>query len=163
LDDRISVLASKDYENIRLLIIGALTMAFEKINFKKAVNEFQVLDMAEAIIDEADQDKLSMEDLILFLQGIVRGKYEISRDTIDTGKFLEYFEKYYRQPRHEALLEYRYNKHLELKGTGSAERSYKEDPLDEHFSRLGGALSELRESMRDLRKENNTLTQAKDL
>jgi len=156
LEDRICMLAGKDYGNIRLLIIGAITMAFEKINFKKGVNEFQVLDMAEAVIDESEQDNLSMEDLILFLQGMVRNKYAFSRDSIDTGRFLECFEQY-REERHSALKEYQYNKHLELKGLGSSERSYKEDPLDEHFSQLGNTLHNLKESLRDVKSENKKL------
>lgn len=155
-EDRIAVMAKNDFNSVNLLIIGALTMAFEKINFKKSVNEFQVLDMAEAIIDEAEQDNLSMEDLLLFLQGMVRGKYQFSKDSIDTGRFLETFEQY-RQERYEALLQYRENKHLELKGLGSSERSYKEDPLDEHFARLGNTINGLKESLKEVRKENQNL------
>lgn len=162
IEERIPILAKKDFGKINLLIIGALTMAFESLNLKRGLNEIQILDLSEAIIDESEEDNLALEDIMLFLQNLVRGKYEISFENMNVPKFMEIFE-IYRQERHEKLLEYKENKHLELKGLGSSERSYREDPLDEHFSKLGGAISELRESMRDLKKENNILTQAKDL
>ncbi len=154
--DRIYELAKRDYNRINMLIIGALTMAFEAINFKRSVNELQVLAISEAIIEEAEQDNLSLEDVLLFLQGLVRGKYSFSRENMDIGRFFECFEEY-RQERHESVLLLRENQHLQFKSLGDATRTAKEDPLSEHFSKMADTLHGLKDSLRETKREYQKL------
>lgn len=160
-DERLPVMAKEDFKRTNMLIIGALTMAFESMNQKRGMNEFQILTLAEDIIDTSTEDNLSFQDLILFLQNLVRGKYKIAYESFDIPKFMELFE-IYRQERHSELLRYRENEHLQFKGMGSAERSAKSEPLSEHFSKLGNTLHELKSQLRDERKENHVLKQAKE-
>ena len=76
---------------------------------------------------------------------MVRGKYgDISE--ISVAKFMNLFDKY-RDLRTQAIQEYRENEHLQYKGMGDANRICREDPLAEHFSRMSGAFSELRETI----------------
>lgn len=158
LNERLPALAAKDFTRLNLVIIGALTMAFEAMNLKRGMNEFQILNLAEEIIDSSSEDNLSLEDLMLFLQNMVRGKYQMSYESLDIPKFMALFETY-RQERHASILRLREDLHLQYKGLGSAERTAKEDALSEHFSRLGDTLGTLKANMKELKKENHVLKQ----
>jgi len=144
---RIPVLAVEDFTRINLVIIGALTMAFESMNLKRGMNEFQILNLAEEIIDSAGEDNLSLEDLMLFLQNMVRGKYEMSYESLDIPKFMALFEKY-RQERHLSYLQLKENQHLQYKGLGDNTRSSVEDPLSNHLMKISGTIGELKNSLR---------------
>jgi len=156
--DRIPILASEDFTRVNLLVIGALTMAFESLNLKRGLNEMQILDLSECIIDSASDDNLSLEDLMLFLQNMVRGKYEMSYESMDIPKFMRMFA-IYRDERHRAIVDYRENQHLQFKGLGDANKTSKGDPLSEHFSRLGDTISNLKNSLKETKKENHVLKQ----
>ena len=157
-NQRIPVLAAQDFTRINLVIIGALTMAFEAMNLKRGMNEFQILNLAEEIIDTSSEDNLSLEDLMLFLQNLVRGKYKLSYESFDIPKFMELFEMY-RQERHKAILDLRENEHLQFKGLGDANRSHKTDALADHFGNFANAMATIRENMKELKKENKALKQ----
>lgn len=144
--ERITVLAQQNFARVNMLIIAALTMAFESMNLKKGMNEIQILDLSESIVDTAAEDNLSIEDVVLFLQNLVRGKYEVSYENMDIPKFMRIFE-IYRQERHDAIRELNENRHLQFKALGDATRTSKNDPLAEHFSSMGERISELKESL----------------
>jgi len=156
---RIPELAKADFERVNMLIIGALTVCFEGMNLKRGMNEIQILSLSEHIIESAHEDNLSIEDLVLFLQNMIVGKYELSYESMDIPKFMRIFE-IYREERHQSINDYRYNLHLHHAGLGDGNKTAKSDPISEHFSRLGNTLSELRTSLRETRKENNTMKQA---
>jgi hypothetical protein len=157
--ERIPSLAAKDFTRINLVIIGALTMAFEAMNLKRGMNEFQILNLAEEIIDTSAEDNLSLEDLMLFLQNLVRGKYKLSYESFDIPKFMELFE-IYRQERHSTRLNMLENEHLNYKGMGDSNRTSKGDPLADHFNKLGSSLHELRMQLGEKRKEDSVTKQA---
>lgn len=156
LPERIPTQAKLDFKRMSALISAGLTMAFENMNLKRPMNEFQILDLSEAIIDSSHEDQLSIEDLMLFLQNLVRGKYEALYESMDIPKFMEKFE-IYRQERHEATLSYNENRHLELKGLGPTERNSDGDDLDKHFSQFTGRITELKENLREKIQENKKL------
>lgn len=131
-------------------------MAFEAMNQKRGMNEFQILNLAEEIIDTSSEDNLSFEDLMLFLQNLVRGKYKIAYESFDIPKFMELFE-IYRQERHKTILELRENQHLQFKALGDANRSFSQDALSEHFGNFANTMSTMRENMKELKKENSVL------
>lgn len=151
--ERIVEMAKRDIKRTTALLVGALTMAFESMNVKRGMNAIQILDLADYLIDSAAEDNLSFEDLVLFLQRMVTGKYELSYESMDIPKFMKTFE-IYRQERHNAILELRENQHLQFRGLGYTERSTKEDALSEHFARFGETLGTLRENIRELKQQN---------
>lgn len=157
--DRITALAARDFSQTNMLIIAALTMAFEAMNMKRGLNEFQILNLAEEIIDTASEDHLSMEDLMLFLQNLVRGKYKMSYETFDIPKFMALFDAY-RQERWDEGVKLREEKVLQWKGLGDADRISKGDALADHFSKLGGSLHELKRAMLDQKRENEVVKKA---
>jgi len=153
MEHRIPMMAKNDFNKINMLIIGALTMAFESMNLKRGMNEMQILDLSEAIIDTAAEDNLSFEDFMLFLQNMTWGKYEMSYESFDIPKFMKLFE-IYRQQRYEAVMEYRENQHLEFKGLGSAERSTKPTTdFEEHLQQYTEKLQAKNDEIKLLRRE----------
>lgn len=157
-NDRIPAMYEKDYMRTTALVGMAIASAFDRMKFKKELANGLVHDIADEVIDSASEDNLSMEDLLLFLQGLVRGKYGNVED-ISISRFMNLFEDY-RQARHEELLNYRENEHLSYKSLGDSNRSSKGDPLADHFSNLGQSLHELRMSLSESKKESNTIKQA---
>lgn len=154
--DRITALAKNDFQRVNFLIIGALTVAFEGMNFKRPMNEIQILDLSEAIIDTAGEDNLAFEDLMLFLQKLVRGEFDISYESMDIPKFMKVFE-IYRTERWDAALRLRDDKESQFKISGNPGRTSQPDPLSEHFAKLGNTMSSLRENVKELRQENKKL------
>src|SRR5258708_2996733 len=79
LEERLPALFKNDFMKGTALVVGALAMAFEKLSFKSKKNEVGVLvnNIAEEILNSCDEDNLSLEDLVLFLQNLVRGKYGV--------------------------------------------------------------------------------------
>jgi hypothetical protein len=159
-EERLPVLYERDFMKATALVVGALTMAFEKMRFKK-MDGVMVNNIAEEILDTCDQDNLSLEDLVLFLQNMVRGKYG-TNDEISVARFMSLFDKY-RDERHMAIVELRENQHLEYKGLGSSERTCTADALSEHFANFSNAISDIRETMKELKKENHVLKQVDNL
>lgn len=155
--ERLPALYERDFMQATALVVGALTMAFEKLRFKN-MDGGLVNDIAEEILNSCDEDNLSLEDLVLFLQNMVRGVYGDTTQ-ISVSKFMNMFDGY-RDERHYALIQYRENEHLQYKGMGDNTRINKEDPLSEHFSRMANSLSELKSSLRSEKKENTVLKQA---
>lgn len=154
--ERLPELAKKDFITIVKIVAAALTVAFESMNLKRGMTEVQVADLAEAILDSSTEDYLAMEDLMLFLQKLTRGEYGAMYESMDIPKFMMAFETY-REERHQSLLALRENKHLEHKGMGNAERTTVKSEIDEHFFSMANQLSNMRDSLRETRKENKKL------
>lgn len=154
--ERITSLAKQDFRRILMLLVGALTMALESMNLKKGLNEIQIVDLAEAIIDTASEDNLSIEDIMLFLQKMVRGEYEGSYENLNITKFMKIFE-IYRQKRFEEYEEYKFNRHLQYKALGDANRTARMDELSQHFSSMANRMSEMNSKVKEMKAENQKL------
>lgn len=155
-EQRIMELSKKDFPKMITIISAALTLAFEGLNLKRGMSSAQTVDLAEAIIDSSGEDMLAMEDLMLFLQKFVRGEYGKMYESMDIPKFMQAFEEY-RQERYVSLLQYRENKHLELKGLGDGTKSNQPDALSEHFAALGNRLNDMKGKIQSLKEENYSL------
>ena len=154
--ERIAELAKNDFPKTCMVITAGLTLAFEGMNLKRGMNAIQILDLAEAIIDTASEDNLALEDLMLFLQKLVRGEYAPMYESMDIPKFMEKFELY-REERHQQLHALRYEIHNQYKTMGDTEKTSKRTELDEHFSSMASRMSNLNQQLRETRKENRDL------
>jgi len=154
--DRIPQLAAKNFTKIVTIISAALTLCFESMNLKRGMNQMQVVDLAEAIIDSSGEDNLAMEDLMLFLQKLVRGEYGAMYESMDIPKFMTAFEEY-REQRWQQLNNIRYEQSSQHKALGDTEKSGQVDELSEHFAKLGGTISGLRSKVSELKQENYSL------
>lgn len=155
-DNRIVKLAEKDYSNTLMAISAALHLAFEGMNLKRGMTADQEIDLAEAIIDTSAEDYLALEDLLLFLQKLVRGEYGVLYESMDIPKFMDKFE-IYRQERHENLIRIREERQIQFKKTGDTGRSNVETELGQHFSGMAEKISVMSSELKHLRKENNNL------
>lgn len=153
--ERIPALAKIDFKRILMLTIGAVTMAMKSLNLKNGLNEIQILDLSEAIIDTANEDNLSFEDLMLFLQRLVRGGYEIG-ETMNIAKFLKVFE-IYREERWQELNRIRNEIHTQHKVCGNVGKSMQRDELSEHFSNFGSRISQMKNQIESLKEMNKSL------
>lgn len=144
-------MAQNDFSGTLTTITAGVTLAMESLNLKQPMNPLQILDLSEAIIDTAEDDNLSLEDLMLFLQGLVRGKYSPLYESMDIPKFMEKFE-IYREERHRAILEYRENKHLEFKALGDPTRVAKpETAFEEHLSQFTTKLANMKDELKEIK------------
>lgn len=153
--ERIPELAKKDFKRILMLTIGAVTMAIKSLNQKNGLNEIQILDLSEAIIDTANEDNLAFEDLMLFLQKLVRGEYDIG-ETMNIPKFLKVFE-IYREHRWQELNRIRNEKHTQYKVQGDIGKSTQPDELSEHFANFGSRINQMKNQILNLKEQNNSL------
>jgi hypothetical protein len=150
-DERIPELAKKDLSKIVGVITAGLTIAFESMNLKRAMNAIQILDLAEAIVDTSHEDNLSLEDLMIFLQTLVRGEYGPIYESMDIPKFMEKFELY-RDKRHLALINYQADVAAQYKGMGDTNRSNKTDTLSDHFSKMANRVCDMKSGINNYKK-----------
>lgn len=111
---RIRDLAKQDYPRIRTLISAALTVFFEGMNFKRGMNGLQIVTLVDVIIEGANEDNLALEDLMLFLQNMLSGKYEMTYESMDIPKFMRVFE-IYRQERWSQWIKFKEDEHEQYK------------------------------------------------
>lgn len=118
-DDRITSLVKDEKTRYALLIAitASLKSAFNSVNLSNGMNEDQILDLSDLIIFQSEQDNLSLEDVLLFLQRFVAGESGKLFNRLDIPTFFDLFEKY-RQERHEKTLEIREEQHANFKALG---------------------------------------------
>jgi len=121
--DRIPALAKTQEGRGEVLVAltASLKSAFGNINLRVGLNEDQLIELADAIIDQSSEDNLSLEDVLLFLQKLLVGDAGKIYDRMDIPTFFELFETY-RQDRHEAVLRIREEQQVQYKAFGNPER-----------------------------------------
>lgn len=128
-DQRITAMCKKDLGGTIKIITVALTLAMETMNLKRSMNDFQILDLAETVVDEAESDALAVEDVMLFLQKLTRGEYPELYEGFDQVKFMARFNTY-RDERWAAGIEIRDKKHEDFKRLGDDNLFERENPRD---------------------------------
>lgn len=121
INERLPGLCKREPVRVAACITVALFQAFESMNLSRPMSEEQILDLAETIMDSSNEDYLALEDLVMFLQGLTRGKYGPLYESMDIPKFMEKFE-IYRHERHLALMAYREEQHAQHKAFPVNER-----------------------------------------
>lgn len=135
--DRIPQLATTKEGKTRLLIAisASLKSALKNINLRVGLNEDQIITLAEQIINTSFEDNLGLEDVLLFLEGLITGAYGKIYDRLDSPTFFELFEVY-RQQRHEALMNFRYEKQVNHRSLGPAERTSEDTATEREAHRI---------------------------
>lgn len=98
-------------------LTAAIKSAMSNINVRVGLNEEQMVDLADKVIDEAHEDNLAIEDVLLFLGKFITGEYGKINDRMDMTIFFERFEMY-RQTRYEELLKVRDEQNINFKSAG---------------------------------------------
>lgn len=144
-------MAKNDYDGTVDIVAAGLTLALETMNLKRPMLPPQVDELAEALVDSSNDDNLSLEDLILFLQRLVRGQYGELYESMDIPKFMQKLE-IYREERHQEIVKIRENEHLHFKSLGNPERSTKtESPFEEHLREYSDKLQEKNDEIKEMR------------
>lgn len=105
-DSRLPKLAEQDFGSTLSIVTAGITLAFENMNLIRGMNNSQIIDLAETVLDSSNEDNLSLEDLMLFLQKMTRGEYGKLYESMDVPKFMEMFE-IYRQERFQEIINIR--------------------------------------------------------
>lgn len=132
------------YIRVASVLAASLKSAFDAINLRIGFTEDQVIELAGLIIETSNEDYLSLEDVLLFLHELITGKAGKIYDRMDIPTFFELFETY-RQTRHEALQNIRYEQSVNYKALGPTERAGDNDDREKelHRSALGDHLKQL--------------------
>lgn len=138
--ERLPKLFKDDPTRVSACIAVALFQAFEGMNLSRPMTEDQILDLTETIIDSSNDDYLAIEDVVMFLQGLTRGKYGPLYESMDIPKFMEKFSVY-RAERTTALNDFREEQHAQYKALPVNDRLADMFPDDEK--------SEMRNAMKD--------------
>lgn len=120
-NDRLPALIQKQgLERVHKLLGAAIQVAMESLNLKQPLSADQTFDLVDAILDSSTEDYLGIEDVVLFLQKLVRGEAGTLYNQMDIPKFMKMFEEY-RQERHTACLRAREEQHVQNKISGKSD------------------------------------------
>ena len=109
-------------EKISGILSLAITKALNNFNLRVGMNPQQILNLAYELINDAEQDQLAIQDILLFLDGMVKFKYGKVYDRMDMPTFFEMLEKY-REERHQAFMNGKEEAHAQFKAMGDSNRS----------------------------------------
>lgn len=136
-ENRITAMAQRNFPETSGIISVAISLAQDGMNLIRPMTSSQIFDLAEAIIDDAAHDNISLEDLMLFLQKLIRGEYTDVYEGLDVPKVMKRFGEY-RDTRWEEGIRLRDEKDAEFKRLGDNnyfERSNNSSPIGEELSR----------------------------
>lgn len=151
--NRLPEMFKNDAEGTYALVVGGLTLAIENMNLKRGLSASQIADLADEILDTSAEDKLAMEDLMLFLQALTRGRYGELYESLDIPKFMNLFGRY-RDERWAEGVALRDAKHEEYKNLGDKERSDRPmTAFDQHLADYNTKLQAKNDEIKLLRKE----------
>lgn len=143
------LLNSQGYAKVHGWLVAGIQLAMEGLNLSQTLNASQIFDLCDTLIDSANEDQLAFQDVILFLQKLVRGEMGALYSQMDIAKFMELFEVY-REDRYVALKTIREEQHIQNKSYGSPDR-WSEMNKDEERNAF-------HEAMKTYIKDNNADT-----
>ncbi len=108
-------------EKIATVLNLAITRALNTFNLRVGMNPDQIAELSYSIIEEAEADQLAIQDVLLFLDGMVKYKYGKVYDRMDMPTFFEMFEVY-RQQRHDEFVNFMEEQHAQNKSYGDSNR-----------------------------------------
>lgn len=112
--ERIPALAETNRKDVHKFISAQIEYAMKFFNIPNGMNLEQIFLLADTIIDDSASDNLSVQDVFIFLQKLSSGKMGTIYNRLDIPTFMELFEVH-RQERHEELLNFRYEEHVQNK------------------------------------------------
>lgn len=104
-------------KKVHMTLAVAVTIAMETLNLSKPLTPNQIIDLVDILIDSAQEDYLSLEDVLLFLQQLARGVMGSLFSSIDIPKIMGAFEVY-RQERHSEYRKLKYEQDAQYKTMG---------------------------------------------
>jgi hypothetical protein len=153
LSNRVYAVAKQDLGQAVKIIAVALTYTFESLNLTRPMNAFQILDLAEVLVEESESDNISFQDILLFLQRLARGYYPGLYEGMDMVKFMERFN-HYRDERFQAFKQLRDEKDQYYKDLGDNNHHERYNPKDTTaFGQMMEQYKTKAQTQRDERRE----------
>lgn len=108
-------------EKIAGVLNLAITRALNNFNLRVGMNPDQIAELSYSLIEEAEQDQLAIQDILLFLDGLPKFKYGKVYDRMDMPTFFEMLEVY-REQRHQAFVRVIEERDAQYKSYGDSNR-----------------------------------------
>lgn len=122
-------------EKISGILSLAITKTLNSFNLRVGMNPSQVMELAYSLIEEAEQDQLAIQDILLFLEGLPKYKYGKVYDRMDMPTFYELFEVY-REQRHKDYVNAKEEAHSQFKSMGDSNRMSNDADKDANRSAM---------------------------
>ena len=146
--DRIPRLVNVYGQKLIHAVVASLLGSFcNSFNVVRPMTPEQIMQCAFDMIESANEDQLSIEDIVIFFDQARQGNYGKVYDRLDQQTIFELFESY-RQARHEAFRSIQETKHLERKGQGPADRN-DVDEIQQAMSNYVGRMENMKERLRE--------------
>lgn len=120
-NERLPELAKNDRVAVHKILAAQIEYMMKYFNLKQGLSLEQIFILTDLIIDESEQDNLSLQDVYLFLYKLATGKMGPIYQSLDIARVMELFEVH-REERHQELMRYREEEHADLKGKGDCTR-----------------------------------------
>ena len=120
-------------DKVSAILSKAITRSLANLNLRVGMNSDQVVDLSLSLIESAEEDQLAFEDIMLFLDGMIKGKYGKIYDRMDMPTFFELLEVY-RDQRHKVYMGKKYEQESQFKTYGDTNRlSEDRDKIKDQF------------------------------
>lgn len=108
-------------DKISAILAKAIQKMLSNFNLRVGMNADQVLELSLQLIDSSNEDQLAFEDVMLFLDGMVKSKYGKVYDRMDMPTFFEMLELY-RDQRHAEYMRFKDEQNVQYKASGDSNR-----------------------------------------
>ena len=109
-------------DKVSAILAKAINRALSNFNLRVGMNADQVMELSLQLIDSANEDQLAFEDIMLFLDGMIKAKYGKVYDRMDIPTFFEMLEQY-RDERHRQYVRFKDEQNAQFKSSGDQNRS----------------------------------------
>jgi hypothetical protein len=128
--ERIASLAATNRKEVHQSIAAQIEYAMKFFNIPNGLNLEQIFLLTDTIIDDAEFDNISIQDVFVFLQKLSTGKMGTIYNRLDIPTFLEMFQVH-RNERIKAIEDFREEQHSQFKATPINDRLVDMFPDDE--------------------------------
>jgi hypothetical protein len=108
-------------DKVSAILAKAIQKTLSNFNLRVCMNADQVLELSLQLIDSANEDQLAFEDIMLFLDGMVKYNYGKVYDRMDMPTFFEMLEQY-RNERHQEYMRFKDEQNSQYKAFGDSNR-----------------------------------------
>lgn len=109
-------------DKISAILAKAIQKMLSNFNLRVGMNADQVLELSLQLIDSSNEDQLAFEDVMLFLDGMVKSKYGKVYDRMDMPTFFEMLDVY-RDQRHAEYMRFKDEQNVQYKASGDTNRT----------------------------------------
>jgi hypothetical protein len=119
--ERIPALAKENRLYVHKIISAQIEYTMKFFNVATGLSIEQVFLLADQIIDESEEDNLSLQDVFVFLQKLGTGQMGVVYNRLDIPSIMELLESH-RQERHKQYQKAKEEIHIQQKAYGPSER-----------------------------------------